>query len=676
MNLPALQLFGLLVFGAATTVVAATPPVNPGPGAADAVVSGDLIVEPPTLENLGFEWKIGGDADRDASVAVAYRKKGDATWIESLPLMRLSGESVVSVGFAPAFTYIAPNMFAGSVFNVQPDTEYEARFTLTDPDGVIGQVIKTVSVRTRAEPQPSAVGMVYHVYPDGWTGPKQQPAFTNLLGAYYQGAVGGDWYNAFPERVKPGDTILIHAGVYKQNWRFYATESYPGRADTSGPTCCYATGDGTYYLTAKGTADRPIAIKAAGDGEVVFDGDGNANLFNLMAADYHYFEGITFRNTRIAIEAGIKRIAGSKGLTVKRSKFIDVGVGIHTDFAGSRDYYIADNEFVGRHDPSTLFGWQVPQWGSDPRFKELGEMKSQYAVKVYGAGHVIAYNRIRNFHDGIDHATYGNPEGYPDTPQDRKPVSIDIIGNDISNMHDNCIEADGAMHNIRVMRNRCVNSAAQGFSMQPLMGGPAYFIRNVMYNSPLSGSIKFSETPAGGVFYHNTWFSNFAPGPASAGSNMNLRNNIIFPQNRAIPVLQMATLTSYSSSDYNGFGVGDLPSPFMWNVAAPKAAGGVPNMATTKSRSLADHQRASGQDRHSILVDYSMFEHVVAIDPKAPVTSIYDADKIDVRLRPGAAAIDKGVALPGINSGWSGSAPDLGAVESGEPAPHYGPRPQ
>lgn len=99
-------------------------------------------------------------------------------------------------------------------------------------------------------------------------------------------------------------------------------------------------------------------------------------------------------------------------------------------------------------------------------------------------------------------------------------------------------------------------------------------------------------------------------------------------------------------------------------------------MATTKSRSLADHQRASGQDRHSILVDYSMFEHVVAIDPKAPVTSIYDADKIDVRLRPGAAAIDKGVALPGINSGWSGSAPDLGAVESGEPAPHYGPRPQ
>jgi hypothetical protein len=36
--------------------------------------------------------------------------------------------------------------------------------------------------------------------------------------------------------------------------------------------------DGTYYLTQSGTPERPIAIKAAGDGEVVFDGDGAENL--------------------------------------------------------------------------------------------------------------------------------------------------------------------------------------------------------------------------------------------------------------------------------------------------------------------------------------------------------------------------------------------------------------
>ena len=38
-------------------------------------------------------------------------------------------------------------------------------------------------------------------------------------------------------------------------------------------------------------------------------------------------------------------------------------------------------------------------------------MASYVAVKVYGPGHVIAYNYVANFHDGIDIETYGNPDG-------------------------------------------------------------------------------------------------------------------------------------------------------------------------------------------------------------------------------------------------------------------------
>ena len=55
-------------------------------------------------------------------------------------------------------------------------------------------------------------------------------------------------------------------------------------------------------------------IKGAGDGEVIFDGNGNFNLFNVKAANYNYFEGVTIRNTDIAIWAGTQFIAGSKGL--------------------------------------------------------------------------------------------------------------------------------------------------------------------------------------------------------------------------------------------------------------------------------------------------------------------------------------------------------------------------
>ena len=61
--------------------------------------------------------------------------------------------------------------------------------------------------------------------------------------------------------------------------------------------------------------EQPIVIKAAGDGEAIFDGDGAYNLFNVMAANYNYFEGITIRNTDLAFQGGLKNIIGSSGLT-------------------------------------------------------------------------------------------------------------------------------------------------------------------------------------------------------------------------------------------------------------------------------------------------------------------------------------------------------------------------
>ena len=156
-----------------------------------------------------------------------------------------------------------------------------------------------VTVRTRAEPQAVAGGKVYHVYPPGYNGPKQEPAFTGLLAAYYTGSSHSDNFNTYPPRVQPGDTILVHAGVYKDD-RFRYGEGGGGGLGT--------VSSGTYFLTQSGTAEKPIVIKAAGDGEVIFDGDGAYNLFNVMAANYNYFEGLTIRNTELAFQAGLKNI--------------------------------------------------------------------------------------------------------------------------------------------------------------------------------------------------------------------------------------------------------------------------------------------------------------------------------------------------------------------------------
>jgi len=164
----------------------------------------------------------------------------------------------------------------------------------------------------------------------------------------------------------------------------------------------------------------------------------------------------------------------------------------------------------------------------------------------------VAYNRVTNFHDGIDHATYGMPDGWPSTPRDRMPVSNDIYGNDVSNMHDNCFETDGGMHNMRVFRNRCFNAAVGAMSPQPIFGGPVYFVRNVVYNS-VYGPLKVQADPSGILVYQNTYVGEITQ--ITPASNMHFRNNLIMGQKARPALFAIDTHTPWSSSDYNGFHV-------------------------------------------------------------------------------------------------------------------------
>ena len=179
----------------------------------EAVVPGELVVEPPTLINLGFEWFIQGDSNRNAVVTASYRKQGSGTWATGLPLLRLNGERIYSES---RVHLEAPNMFAGSVLDLDPDTTYDVRLVISDPDGVRGAAERTIAVRTRSEPRPYAGGRVFHVYPPG-TGSKIEPAFEGLMCVYNFWCAGTDWATSGRPRVRPGDTILVHAGIYKYN---------------------------------------------------------------------------------------------------------------------------------------------------------------------------------------------------------------------------------------------------------------------------------------------------------------------------------------------------------------------------------------------------------------------------------------------------------------------------
>ena len=85
----------------------------------------------------------------------------------------------------------------------------------------------------------------------------------------------------------------------------------------------------------------------------------------------------------------------------------------------------------------------------------------------------------------------------------------------------------------------------------------------------------------------------------------------------------MTTLTSYSSSDYNGFRPNpDTEISFRWRAPTSKILVDVTDPdyeAELESRefaTLTDYSTATGQDRNSVLVDYDIFVNVPPLDAR------------------------------------------------------------
>ena len=247
-------------------------------------------------------------------------------------------------------------------------------------------------------------------------------------------------------------------------------------------------------------------------------------------------------------------------------------------------------------------------------------------------------------------------------------VSNDIYNNIISNVHDDFIKADGGMYNMRVFRNLCLNAGSNGLSTQPLLGGPVYFVRNILYNVPKA--VKHAANPSGALYYHNTFITKVI---GTVGSNYHFRNNLFLGWMRAETLFAIDTYTNYTSSDYNGF----RPDPeaeysFIWKSPRfDKTKDYSDSREERKYKTLIDYMQDTSQNKHSVIVDYDIFQRVF---PVGDVTNVYKVEDLDFRLRPDAAAVDSGCILPNINDDFNGKAPDLGALESGQSMPVYGPR--
>jgi hypothetical protein len=168
--------------------------------AADAVEPAEVSTR-PTWSCMGINWPFQADGNRNASVAVAFRRTGTSEWRPALPLW--------------LHEYRDRRMFSGSVFRLAPGTAYEFRLTMKDPDG--GGTVRTLTAATLPYPRmPSRVVRV----PAGGLQEAQRlaaPGTVMLLGAgTYPGTElsrsgrPGKW---IVYRAAPGGQVVIEGRV-------------------------------------------------------------------------------------------------------------------------------------------------------------------------------------------------------------------------------------------------------------------------------------------------------------------------------------------------------------------------------------------------------------------------------------------------------------------------------
>ena len=102
-----------------------------------------------TIFSVGLEWDVSGDDNHDATAALEYRKTGTSTWQPALPLVRVD--------------YNGSDTLAGSALFLAPDTSYDLKIALTDPDG--GSQTRQVTVRTRPGAHRTSNRRIFHVVP-------------------------------------------------------------------------------------------------------------------------------------------------------------------------------------------------------------------------------------------------------------------------------------------------------------------------------------------------------------------------------------------------------------------------------------------------------------------------------------------------------------------------------
>jgi len=320
----------LPTFGASFNIVPLVPQNQLTPGA---------IKIDPTFEHIAVLYNVSGDANLNSKLQIEFRKQGNGTYKNGAVTMRAHPGLVID-GTAPGY-----NHHAGSAMFLQPNTTYDIRLTLTDPDG--GGTTTTVQATTKA--YPTETNNFRYVTPGSSGG-------SGTSGNPYRGL------QTAADNAQAGITFIVRPGNYS-----------------------------SFEMGTDGTANAPITFRSETRHAAIVDG-GNTNSGIIILGNigndslqHIIIDGLKIQNGNIAIDA-----QHTQHLTIKNCWIEDVTFGIYNrrENGWEHDQYITNNYFLGRTN------W--PNGGTEHR-----------AIDIRGNRNVVSFNTIKNFDDGV--STDGPP---------------------------------------------------------------------------------------------------------------------------------------------------------------------------------------------------------------------------------------------------------------------------
>jgi hypothetical protein len=597
-----------------------------------------------------------------------------------LPLPRnLQKEKVMSQLRAVVLVLIAAHLCCadlnaaelplGALRHDGPPTPEQISLYLPVTDRLDSSATATVRYQSSSSGQSLAAHPLHRIRPEDAAGSPPAEAFAGVItglspGTSYSVEVAVKLGETSAVRTLTATTRSLPKEVDKTTKRITAgttSKQINAVLKAANPGDVIQFDSGTYVVDGlqiqrSGTEVQPVYIRGESRRGVRLK-DTSGTILQVLAVSDVILEDLTLEgsNTDSRTDAASRGISFWNGglpqerVTVRRVTFEGVDMGV-VAWGDTKQLLVYDNTLTGNNKWEARFLHSNLTWNDD-------------GIRVPGMGSAVFNNTLNGFGDALAMSAGAANTG------------IHFYRNDIRMTGDDAFEGDYGVRNITFYDNRIHNSMTH-VSFDPLYGGPAFVFRNIAINVGRA-PYKLNNKNTGFFLYNNTvvrtkgfssgkdWgWVQFANGPLVAWA---YRNNILlfYGGERLLAIESRGQ--DQIDFDHNAW----YPDASVWWT---RSGGSFKSIGEARSK-LPATTPVFGASTHrheaDVITQPNPFtvELHLGTDHLTQITVPYAP-----RLAEGTAPRNAGVVIPGVTDGFSGKAPDMGALITGREACVWGDR--